>query len=167
MLDPSLYIPNVPGLDEALPVDVYAELSNMMVESVIKDIQARRVLGVFHKGQWYVEAPAFCEEKLRKIWKTRKADGPENNQENQSQQSQKRHDFAANTHINPDFRFAKVLGLNGRVTREDVKRRWKELTLQYHPDKVAHLGPKLRDVAEREMKAINEAYDYFRTKYQI
>jgi DnaJ like chaperone protein len=37
--------------------------------------------------------------------------------------------------------------------------------MQYHPDRVAHLGPKLREVAEHEMKEINEAYDFFRRKY--
>ena len=29
---------------------------------------------------------------------------------------------------------------------------------EYHPDKVAHLGPELRILAERKAKEINEAY---------
>ena len=36
---------------------------------------------------------------------------------------------------------------------------------EYHPDKVANLGKKLQDVAEKESKEINEAYEYFRKKY--
>ena len=29
---------------------------------------------------------------------------------------------------------------------------------QYHPDRVVNLGPKLRELAEEESKAINRAY---------
>lgn len=167
MFDPSLFIHDVPGLDEALPVDVYAELTDTMIESAIRDIRARKLLGVFYKDEWYVEAPGFGEEKLRRIWKTRQSSNKEKRQEsygyNNHQSSPPQHAEESN----PDLRFAKILGLNGRVTRDDVKRRWKELTVQYHPDKVAHLGPKLRDLAEQEMKAINEAYEYFRNKYKI
>ncbi|MBI3987112.1 MAG: DnaJ domain-containing protein [Lentisphaerae bacterium] len=63
--------------------------------------------------------------------------------------------------------YGRVLGLKGALTRDDVKRRYRELVTQYHPDRVNDLGPKLRAVAEQEMKAINEAYDYFKKKYDI
>lgn len=162
MLDPSLFIHGIPGIDEALPADVYAELTDTMTESVIRDIEARRLLGVFYKGEWYVEAPAFCEDKLRRIWKWRQSD--DQRKDGRSGQSSTP---PPGPEADLDLRFAKVLGLNGRMTREDVKRRWKELTVQYHPDKVAHLGPKLKEVAEEEMKAINAAYDHFRAKYHI
>ncbi len=59
----------------------------------------------------------------------------------------------------------RILGLPGAITPEELKRRWRELSRQYHPDQVHHLGPKLKAVAEREMKAINAAYDYLRKKY--
>jgi hypothetical protein len=169
MLDPRLYNSHIPGLDEALPVDVYAELTGATIDSVIQDIQGRRILGVFYNKQWYAEAPAFCEDKLRRILAARERNKAE--QEDRSRRQEQRNDRSSSTppksEANAELLFAKVLGLNGRVTREDVKRRWRELTVQYHPDKVAHLGPKLREVAEQEMKAINEAYDYFRNKYQI
>jgi DnaJ like chaperone protein len=32
--------------------------------------------------------------------------------------------------------------------------------MQYHPDKVRHLGEEFRKVAEEKMKDINAAYDY-------
>ena len=60
---------------------------------------------------------------------------------------------------------ARVLGLSGKITMEDVKRIYRERIKEYHPDKVASLGMKLREVAEAESKKINEAYEYFRTKY--
>ncbi len=63
--------------------------------------------------------------------------------------------------------YASVLGLRGKVTKEDVRKAYRDLVTQYHPDKVAHLGEKLRTVAAEEMKKINEAYEYFRRKYAL
>lgn len=64
-----------------------------------------------------------------------------------------------------DTKYARVLGLSGKMTYGEIKHRWRELAAQYHPDKVSHLGPRLREVAETEMKLINEAYQYFETKH--
>ncbi len=63
--------------------------------------------------------------------------------------------------------YAKVLGLRGEMTREEVKKAYRKLVTQYHPDRVAHLGEKMRLSAEEEMKKINEAYEYFRRKYSL
>jgi hypothetical protein len=63
--------------------------------------------------------------------------------------------------------YGKALGLTGHITRDEVKRRYKDLCQQYHPDIVDRAGPKIKVVAEREMKEINEAYGYFRDKYGI
>ena len=66
-----------------------------------------------------------------------------------------------------ELQYAKVLGLSGNISPDDLKRRWRDLSKQYHPDNVQHLGPKLREVAEREMKDINIAYQYFKNKYGL
>jgi len=66
-----------------------------------------------------------------------------------------------------DARFARILGLSGEIDGDLIKRKWRERSVEYHPDKVSHLGPKLKEVAEREMKEINEAYEYFRNKYRF
>lgn len=60
-----------------------------------------------------------------------------------------------------------VLGLSGSETPIEIKRKYLEKVVQYHPDKVNHLGPKLKDLAEKEMKAINEAYSYLREFYNF
>ncbi|MGB3225952.1 MAG: DnaJ domain-containing protein, partial [Desulforhopalus sp.] len=39
---------------------------------------------------------------------------------------------------------------------------YRTLSMQYHPDKVRHLGDEFRAVAENKMKEINAAYDYFK-----
>jgi DnaJ like chaperone protein len=63
--------------------------------------------------------------------------------------------------------YAGVLQLNGRSTSDEIKKKYRELVSQYHPDKAAHLGPKLRVAAEEEMKEINEAYNFFKKQYDI
>lgn len=69
--------------------------------------------------------------------------------------------------VKGDRYYANILGLHGQVSVNDVKRHYRSLVMQYHPDKVNHLGPKLREVAEREMKEINIAFEYFKNKYGI
>ncbi len=53
-----------------------------------------------------------------------------------------------------------TLGLSDECSQREIKAAFRSLVTQYHPDKVQHLGPKLREVAEQEMKRINEAYSY-------
>ncbi len=63
--------------------------------------------------------------------------------------------------------YARILGLAGRVSRDEIRKAYRGLVGQYHPDKVSHLGPRLREVADQEIKKINEAYEYFRKKYDL
>lgn len=50
---------------------------------------------------------------------------------------------------------------------EQIERVRRKLIQQYHPDKVAALGPKLREVAEAEGKRINRAFDLLRTARRL
>ena len=61
--------------------------------------------------------------------------------------------------------YVNILGLRGTVTPDAVRKRYRHLVAQYHPDKVNHLGPKLRELAEKEMKELNEAFAYFKRRY--
>jgi len=45
---------------------------------------------------------------------------------------------------------------------EQIELERRKLLHQYHPDKVAALGPKLQELAEQEGKRINTAYDFLR-----
>ena len=60
---------------------------------------------------------------------------------------------------------ARILGLEGKVTIAQIKNAWRKKQKEYHPDKVANLGEKLKVVAEKESKEINEAYKYLMDKY--
>ncbi|MCY1019441.1 J domain-containing protein [Pyxidicoccus sp. MSG2] len=51
-----------------------------------------------------------------------------------------------------------LLGLTPGASFEEARAARNALLLQYHPDKVAGLGPKLREVAEAETKRINAAF---------
>lgn len=57
-----------------------------------------------------------------------------------------------------------VLGLPLEATFEQARAARNTLLLQYHPDKVAGLGPKLREVAEAETKRINAAFAHLQSR---
>lgn len=58
-----------------------------------------------------------------------------------------------------------VLGLESGADISEIKKAYRKLSMQYHPDKVSHLGEEFQRVAEEKMKEINQAYDYFKKKY--
>lgn len=58
----------------------------------------------------------------------------------------------------------RVLGLEPGADFAAVKRAYRQLSMQYHPDKVAHLGEEFRKVAEEKMKEINAAYQTIKKK---
>lgn len=51
-----------------------------------------------------------------------------------------------------------VLGIPSNAGIEEIRRAYKVLIGQYHPDKVATLGTELRDLAEIKSKQITTAY---------
>ncbi len=57
-----------------------------------------------------------------------------------------------------------VLGLEPGADFSIIKKAYRKLSMQYHPDKVGHLGDEFKKVAEEKMKEINAAYSYFKKK---
>jgi preprotein translocase subunit Sec63 len=51
-----------------------------------------------------------------------------------------------------------VLGISAKATVDDVHSAYRSKISQYHPDRVAGLGPELQDLAEQHSKDINRAY---------
>lgn len=51
-----------------------------------------------------------------------------------------------------------VLGADRGQGFEEIRRRYKEKLLQYHPDRVMHLGREFQEMAERKTKEITEAF---------
>ena len=57
-----------------------------------------------------------------------------------------------------------VLGVRPGTPLPDVRRAYLTLVAQYHPDKVAQLGPKLQAVAQEETRRLNAAWSLLRAR---
>jgi DnaJ like chaperone protein len=55
-----------------------------------------------------------------------------------------------------------VLGATQSDSDEEIKKKYKRAVMEYHPDRVVHLGQELRDLAARKSRSINEAYAIIR-----
>jgi len=51
-----------------------------------------------------------------------------------------------------------TLGLTTGAADEQIKAQYRKLAGEYHPDRLGHVSPGLRELAEQKMKAINLAY---------
>jgi len=69
--------------------------------------------------------------------------------------------------IKDEAYYADVLGLTENYTWNEVNSCYRELALKYHPDRVNHLGVKLKEIAEKEMKEINEAIEFYKKKFNM
>lgn len=56
-----------------------------------------------------------------------------------------------------------ALGIPPDSSSDQIKAAYHKMAQQYHPDKVASLGPEFRELAERRMKEINAAYHLLQT----
>lgn len=52
-----------------------------------------------------------------------------------------------------------ILGVKPSATQDEIKTAYRKLANQYHPDKVAHLGKELQQLADQRFKEIQDAYD--------
>jgi uncharacterized membrane protein YhiD involved in acid resistance len=52
----------------------------------------------------------------------------------------------------------KILNIHNTSTQSEITSAYRKLAQLYHPDKVAGLAPEYKEIAERKMKNINEAY---------
>jgi hypothetical protein len=51
-----------------------------------------------------------------------------------------------------------LLGVSPEASDSAIRKRYKKLLLDYHPDRVNHLGEEIRDLAARKTTEINQAY---------
>jgi DnaJ like chaperone protein len=58
-----------------------------------------------------------------------------------------------------------ILGLAQGASFDEIKAAYRKLSMQYHPDKVGHLGEEFKKVAEEKMKEINNAYEFLKRKF--
>lgn len=53
----------------------------------------------------------------------------------------------------------RILGITSDATDEEVKKAYRKMAVQYHPDKVATLGEDVQKAAEEKFKAVSQAYE--------
>jgi DnaJ like chaperone protein len=51
-----------------------------------------------------------------------------------------------------------LLGVNEADSDAVIAKRYKQLVMEYHPDRVAHLGQELKDLAAKKTTEINAAF---------
>ena len=52
----------------------------------------------------------------------------------------------------------RILEISSSATDNEVKKAYRKMANKYHPDKVAHLGKEMQNIAEEKFKAVSEAY---------
>ena len=65
-----------------------------------------------------------------------------------------------------ELAFAETLGLEKPYSEKEIKSAYRKLIAQYHPDRVSAMGSEIKELAEAKTKEINEAYDFFRNKFE-
>ena len=53
----------------------------------------------------------------------------------------------------------RILGITPSATDDEVRKAYRRMAVQYHPDKVATLGADVQKAAEEKFKAISQAYE--------
>lgn len=63
--------------------------------------------------------------------------------------------------------YGKILGLQGKLTKSQIRKKYLEMITKYHPDKVNDLGEEFIRMAETKTRDIIEAYQWISKKYSI
>jgi DnaJ like chaperone protein len=53
----------------------------------------------------------------------------------------------------------KILEITPDASDDEVKKAYRRLAVQYHPDKVAHLGEDIKKAATEKFQKLNAAYE--------
>ena len=82
-------------------------------------------------------------------------DGDENDEEVEPEDEDDREPIPQE----PPPTWYEVLNVAPNASLDEIRQAYRGRLMQYHPDRVAHLGEKLRRVADEEATAINQAYE--------
>ena len=57
-----------------------------------------------------------------------------------------------------------ILGVSPDATDEEIKKAYRRMALDNHPDRVTHLGEDIRKASEEKFKQIQEAYEEVKSR---
>ena len=52
-----------------------------------------------------------------------------------------------------------ILGLEPSATNDEIKKAYRKMAIEYHPDKVSYLGDEVQADAKEKFQKINQAYE--------
>ena len=64
------------------------------------------------------------------------------------------------------LQFLGVLGLKGGVEMSEIKKAYRTLAKEFHPDKLAGMSQGIQDLAKEKFQLIQEAYEYLNKNYE-
>ena len=108
------------------------------------------------------------EEEVVNSEKDEKHDNSSSSDESKTDNDEENNDADSISEIEEnDEQFFQVLQITEDSPRDfdSIKSIYRKKIAQYHPDKVAAMGPEIQQVAEQKAKEINEAYEHFRKKF--
>ena len=53
----------------------------------------------------------------------------------------------------------KVLGVDKNASNDEIKKAYRRLAVEYHPDKVSYLGEDFQKTANEKFQKVNQAYE--------
>lgn len=132
----------------------------------LKNWWKNHILIVDQKYKSYLSGPRG--EEYARAQSARRKKG--NEEKRGGRQEKRRQQWSSNKSKNNSIAedekyYAEILELPGLITRDSLKKAYHQKVKEYHPDHVANLGLKIRLTAAEEMEKINEAFDFFRKKY--
>jgi DnaJ like chaperone protein len=66
--------------------------------------------------------------------------------------------------INSAYR---ILGIDNKATVTEIKKAYRKMAIEHHPDKLEHLGEDIRKGAEEKFREINAAYEQLKKERQF
>jgi len=124
------------------------------------------ILGAFVAGYWIV-SKLYQKNTMPRFGDTGENNTDKDAKDGNSRQYKYETRNDGQRYSNRVSYYSELLDLRGDHSVENIKKKYREVIAQYHPDKVHHLGHEFSVIAEKKTREINEAYDYFRQRYNI